>query len=541
MIDWRKLRNWRLAGALWAAGTIASGQNPSGNAVLGQVVDSAHAPVAGARVDLSGGGEAALKETVSAKDGSFTFEGLAKGKYTLTAEKEGFSSRAIQLDLSPEKVLPKITVALVSKGSAAGAPNANAMEFADDPKFMIAGVTDWTAAGGHGSDVSLRTSEALNRETLQLRPAGGERSEDPSQAEDRAQEARLRKILAATPQSFEANEKLGDLYLRDGRYADALPLLQRAFEVRPSHARNEAHLAIALEETGDRVQARQQVEHALSHSDDPEVHRSAGLVFEASADPLRAVREFALAARGDPSEPNYFAWGEELLLHRAVLQAKDLFEQGVKLYPKSSRLLTSLGAALFAGAQYPQAADRLCQASDLDPRDPKPYEFMGKIEVVAPAFESCMDSHLQRYAELYPNDSLANFFYAMDLWRQQGSGLDVETRQKIESLFTKAVSLDPKCSDGFLQLGNLKASEKNYPAAVELYQKAIVADPQSSEAHYRLGLAYDRMGEREKAQQEFATHEIINKQQGAETERSRKEIKQFVVDQTKPPQALSNH
>lgn len=113
--------------------------------------------------------------------------------------------------------------------------------------------------------------------------------------------------------------------------------------------------------------------------------------------------------------------------------------------------------------------------------------------------------------------------------------MDAATRQRVESLLTKAVTLDAKCSDGFLQLGNLKSSEKDYRAAVEFYAKAINADPQSSEAHYRLGVAYDRLGEREKAKDEFAAHDAINQQQAAETERQRKQIKQFVVDmQAKP-------
>ncbi len=283
--------------------------------------------------------------------------------------------------------------------------------------------------------------------------------------------------------------------------------------------------------------SRQHVERVLSHADNADAHRVAGAIDEASGDPLHAVHEFSLAVQKDPSEQNYFAWGEELLQHRAVLQAKDVFEQGVKLYPKSSRLITSLGAALFAVALYDQSATRLCEASDLDPHDPAPYQFMGKIEIVAPHFDSCMDARLARYAELDPNDSLANYFFAMDLWKREGPTLDAATRQRVESLLTKAVTLDAKCSDGLLQLGNLKSFETDYPAAVEFYAKAINADPQSSEAHYRLGVAYDRMGEREKAKEEFAAHDAINKQQAAETERQRRQIKQFVVDMQAKPAA----
>lgn len=497
--------------------------------IRGRVVDAAGAAVADAKVRLARGDRSAAGETSSGKDGAFAFETVTAGTYALIAEKGGVRSAAVQVVVANGAAQQPVVVALGAAPNAA----AQAMEFADSPNFTIAGVRDWTAAGGHGSDVSLRTSEALNREAVTLKPGDG----STAGVMDHAAEANLRKALAAAPASFEANRQLGALYLREGRYGGAVPLLEKAYETNSGDTANETDLALALKETGDLAGARQHVEHALAHADTADAHRVAGAIYEASGDPLRAVHEFAAAFRLDPSEQNSFAWGSELLLHRAVLQAKEVFEQGVKLYPQSSRLLTSLGAALFAGAFYSESAERLCEASDLEPRNPEPYQFMGKIEVVAPHFDSCMDARLARYAELYPNDSLANYFYAMDVWKQQGTTLDAATEQKVESLLTRAVTIDAKCSDGYLQLGNLKSSEKNYPAAVDFYAKAIGANPESSEAHYRLGLAYDRMGERDKAKAEFAAHDAINRQQAAETERQRKEIKQFVVDMQNKPAA----
>jgi tetratricopeptide (TPR) repeat protein len=461
-------------------------------------------------------------------------EGLTVGAYTVAAEKGDESSRGVRVGIA-DRDATAIQLVLDQKRSAGVTnPSSQAMEFADNPNFTIAGVTDWTAAGGHGSDVSLRTSEALNRETLKLRPDNGiHASQHTAREEER--ERQLRKALAAEPQSFDANRELGALYLRQGRYQEAGPLLQKAYEANAADTANETDLALALKETGELASAQRHVEHVLSHADNADAHRTAGAIYEASGDPLRAVHEFALAVQMQPSEENYFAWGEELLQHRAVLQSREVFEQGVKLYPRSSRLITSLGAALFAAALYNQSAARLCEASDLDPHNPAPYQFMGKIEIVAPHFDSCMDARLARYAELDPDDSLANYFYAMDLWKQRGPALDATTQTRVESSLTKAVTLDAKCSDGYLQLGNLKSSEKDYRAAVEFYTKAINADPQSSEAHYRLGVAYDRLGERDKAKDEFAAHDAINRQQAEETERQRKEIKQFVVDVDKPP------
>lgn len=437
---------------LLLVGASKTGWAQAASAVHGKVVDARGSALADAAVRLERDDHSVATTSKSGQDGSFTFDAVTAGSYAVVAEKSAIRSSAVQVVVPGNGAQESIVVVLDLGKAPGAAPNASAktMEFADNPNFTIAGVTDWTAAGGHGSDVSLRTSEALNRETLTLKPDGSG---------------------AGTP-----------------------------------------NLAA-------------------------EAHLEAGTAAEASGDPLRAVREFALAVEKDPSERNYFAWGEELLQHRAVLQAKEVFEQGVKRYPKSLRLVTSLGAALFAGALYEQSAERLCEASDLDPREPEPYQFMGKIEVVAPHFDSCMDARLARYAELNPNDALANYFYAMDLWRQEGPALDAETRKRVETLLAKAVTIDAKCSDGFLQLGNLKSSEKDYPAAIGFYTKAIGVDPQSSEAHYRLGVAYDRMGEREKAKQEFAAHDALNQQQAVETERQRKEIKQFVVDMQSGPKA----
>jgi tetratricopeptide (TPR) repeat protein len=260
------------------------------------------------------------------------------------------------------------------------------------------------------------------------------------------------------------------------------------------------------------------------------VHRLAGEIDEKSGDPLAAVHEFERAVTMDPSEQDYFEWGSELLIHRAVWQAKEVFEQGVKVYPRSARLLTALGAALFAGALYDEAALRLCEASDLIPDDSEPYLFMGKVEIATPKPLPCVEEKLTRFAQRKPDNSRANYYLAMAIWKQSGQEIDEETTRKIESMLTKAVMIDSKFGEAYVQLGNLKSQHKAFAEAAELYAKAIEADPQSSEAHYRLGLAYDRLGEQAKAQREFQLHEEIEKQHADAIDRERREVKQFVVE-----------
>jgi tetratricopeptide (TPR) repeat protein len=401
------------------------------------------------------------------------------------------------------------------------------MEFADTPNFTIAAVTDWTAAGGHGSDAVLRTSEALNRETLALKPSGSGAAS--ASGEPAVSENALKADVARNPGDGEANRRLGEFYLHANRFQDAIPPLRAAAKFEPDRSQNDYDLALALEGSGDLAGAREQVEKLAARNQGADTHRLAGELDEKLGDPLAAVHEFERAVREDPTEQNYFEWGSELLLHRAVWQAKDVFSAGVKAYPKSARMLTALGAALFAGALYGEAAQRLCQASDLDPADLEPYMFMGKIEVAAPNPLACVEQKLARFVELRPNDPLANYFYAMAIWKQKGQGIDPPTLMRVQDLLNTAIKNDPQCSDAYLQLGVIAAALNNFPMAIDFYNQAIKADPLLSQAHYRLGVAYDRVGYKDKAAEQFRLHDEIEKQQAALVDKQRREVKQFLV------------
>jgi tetratricopeptide (TPR) repeat protein len=406
------------------------------------------------------------------------------------------------------------------------------MEFSDKPNFTIAGVTDWTAVGGHGSDSTLRASEDLARETLTLKPENSGHSESglPSgTSEGKESESKLRAALARAPKSFEGNHQLGEFYLHAGRYRDSIPLLQTAYQTNPTMDGNAYDLALAHKEAGNFSQARELVQKLLEHKDTADLHHLAGELDEKLGDPLAAVKEDEHAASLDPSEQNYFDWGSELLLHRAVWQAVEVLRNGAKAYPKSPRMLTALGTALFAGALYDEAALQLCDASDLNPADPGPYIFMGKIEMAAPTSLPCVEQKLARFVQKQSQNPLANYLYAMAIWKRQEQPADQRVLQQVETLLTKAVTIDPNCVDANLQLGILYSSQRDYEKAIGFYSKAIEVDPQLGEAHYRLGVAYDRTGESAKANREFMLHDKIEKQQAAAVERQRREIKQFLV------------
>ena len=318
-------------------------------------------------------------------------------------------------------------------------------EFFDEPQFTVAGVTDTTHLGGHGSNVVVRTKEALAKDVVSLGTA---------------------------PVNNESATK----------------------ESSPSAS-------------------------------------------QAEKDPLRAVHEYQRAAETNPSESNFFDWGAELLVHHAIEPAIEVFNKGNRLFPNSARMLVGLGVAWYTRGSYEQAARHLCEASDLNPGDPNPYIFLGKIQSLETTQSEGLVERLQRFARLQPENGLANYYYALSLWKQRKNPDDVKTTAEVESLLSKSVRLDPKFGLGYLQLGILSSDRKDFSQAISDYQKAIEADPKLEEAHYRLSQAYRRTGEPLKAQQELQLYNQLSMQTAEEVERERHEVQQFVYTLRSPAAA----
>jgi len=426
----------------------------------------------------------------------------------------------------------------------AAGPPSSGMEFSDQPNFTVAGITDSTQAGGHGSDAGLRTSETLARQTLGLKPEASDKvdrflADDLAGRKADGAENELRNARAQSPDSFAANRRLGEFYFLSGRYREAAPLFEAANRIKPDDFANNYDLALCQRENGDYAKAREQVQKMLTATDRADLHGLLGSLNEKLGDPLHAVQEYEQAARLDPSEQNYFEWGSELLLHRAVAPATEVFTKGAELHTGSVRMLAGLGAALYAGGYYEQAAGRLCAASDLDPANPTPYLFLGRMEESAPAPLKCVEQKMARFVQTQPANALAYYYYAMALQKRAKDSGNPAIADPAESLLKKALAIDPKLGPAYLQLGTLYFGRNDYTQAISHYQKAIEATPELSEAHYRLGVAYQRTGNQAKAQQEFQAHQQLEKSETAAIERQRRAVRQFLIvlkDQPTTPQ-----
>src|SRR6185503_20514521 len=123
----------------------------------------------------------------------------------------------------------------------------------------VAGITDWTAAGGHGSDVNLRASEALAKDTRGMTSPNG-----PTAIHDSERERELHAAVIKHPTSFKTNHDLGEFCLRQRQFVDAIASLEKAHELNAGDLENAYELAQAYDGAGQYAQAKLLVSQLLT-------------------------------------------------------------------------------------------------------------------------------------------------------------------------------------------------------------------------------------------------------------------------------------
>jgi tetratricopeptide (TPR) repeat protein len=443
--------------ALQLRGQTAS--KSAGTVVEGKVQDSQNRPIAAAVVSLEGADTNHVLTSAADAHGQFRFEAVPAGSYTLRAKLSGYED-CVKGPFEVHDHEAKSFVLFLAKNQSLAKDAASAIAFSDEPAFTVAGVTDTTAVGGHGSGPVMRNSNVLSKETVSL--------------------------------------------AREGT-------------TQPNASSSE---------TGNQVAAQEATVRAmLAKEDNANLHAQLAEIEESEGRPLDAVREYQRAAEMQPTEPHLFVWGAELLLHHAPEPAIEVFSKGHRLYPQSARMLLGLGAAWYAQRSTDQAEKIFLEACDLNPADPTPYLFLGRLQVTEQVLPSEWIERMKRFVSLHPKNAMAHYLYAVSLLKQGGhpEHLDVA-----ENELKTAIKLDPHLGDAYLQLGILRSKQEDYPGAIDALQKAVENTAVPEEAHYRLAQVYRHKGETNKAHKEIELYKQLSEQKSQEAERERHEIPQFV-------------
>lgn len=341
----------------------------------------------------------------------------------------------------------------------------------------------------------------------------------------------FRKAVELEPKNYDANHNLGEFYIQTGKLAEAQSYLEQAYQIHPDSYDNGYDLAMADFLIGKRDQARQVIYDLIKLKDTGELRNLLGQIDEKDGKYIEAANDYEAAAHLDPSEDNIFDWGSEMLLHRTYEPAIAIFEQGAQRFSKSPRMLIGLGLAYYSRGKYDEAIKALITAADLNPSDARCYVFLSKAYNSSPLQADDVIQRFRLYAEMQPGNALAQYYYAVSLWkgkRVEDGGTDLSS---VEALLQKAVSLDDSLAVAHVQLGNLYADQHKYEKSIPQYVRALALDPNLSDAHYRLGTDYVHVGDKENAQKEFVVYQKLRTEHLAEGEKERAEVQQFVYSE----------
>jgi len=273
---------------------------------------------------------------------------------------------------------------------------------------------------------------------------------------------------AATPSdSYAKLMAQAQALLRDGKPAEALPLIRQYLKARP---------------------------------DSPEGHAALGFVFFKQSKAADSLREYAEAAK----YRNLTAFELKIVgLNYAILEDYPNADRGLtrslELNPGDLQTCNDLGEIKFLQAMYEDAITVFGRCLKLDPRNVFAGNGLGSAFEQTDQLENAMTAYQdavawqsgKRTQDPTPLLNLGRLLLKLH-----------KTEEAFEYL-TRAVQLEPEQSETHEQLGKAHSYAGELEAAQRELEKAVQLNPEDAHLHYLLAQLYQRAGMPEKAKREL--------------------------------------
>jgi tetratricopeptide (TPR) repeat protein len=493
------------------------------DSLTGFVRDGEGKPLAGATVKLTWNRGAPFNlQTVSSPSGEYRFAGLAYGDYTLATELSGYTSSApVSLHILPSSTPVKVDLILMQslptpELSGFGSASSSASQSASSHpalEFQSTGIRGLIDPGGYSASTGS-ASTGLLRGIADVKRTS--KSFGASTAKDWpcALELQLRKTVDEHPDQAEANRRLGQFYVSHEQPSKAIPLLKRALQIDSFDIVASRSLAIAFLQSGDFDAARTLLTPLANSSANAEINQLLARADEGLGQFQQAVQQYRIAEGKEPSEESLFGIGYELLLAGSVADSVLAFHDGIQRFSQSIPLRIGLGTALFYQGKTADALRSILDATDTDPSDSRPYTFLASLSAITSEESERVRFSFKRYLERAPNSAAANYDYALALSRRN----DSTDAAQLERLLKRAIQLDPNLAKAHLQLADIYAQRNDDADALPEYEAAVRLAQDLGEAHYRLAMAYKRVGKTDQSAREMQIFRLSKQKQSADSE-----------------------
>lgn len=329
------------------------------------------------------------------------------------------------------------------------------------------------------------------------------------------------------PNNETTQQGLGELWLNAEKPERALSAFQSALKLKPEDPDLEMDCATAMVAAGQMEAADELLSKLPGKEESAQAQELLGEIAEKRGGFKQAVVNFSRAVELDPSEPNAWMLGVELLRHWSFDPAVQEFVAAAAKFPTSTRLKLGLGAAYFGDAKYAESIPVFANLLQTDENNRLYAELLGMActAVTESAKQQC--SALLTYAKQHPRDTTAATYAASMLLTESSTE---EKTSVARNLLNHALAVNPKLPDAQYQMGMLKQNEGNWEGSIANLRSAIALKPDLAQAHYRLALAYWRTGRKKDGQAEMELQKKYAKQEKEDLDKRLKQITTFIVD-----------
>ncbi len=252
---------------------------------------------------------------------------------------------------------------------------------------------------------------------------------------------------------------------------------------------------------------------------EPQIYSLLGVAEEKGGRTEEAYQAFREGILENPGNPqNYLNIATLASQHLNYELAAEMLTEGIARIPQSHELFLSRGIAYTLAARFAEAKQDYQRAIEMAPEDYGAYFAMGISELETGKLDDAI--LLFRKATVHePKDPRPYYFLTESLIQRGAVPGGAEFREANQAIDT-ALSLEPNFAHAYVDRAKLELARGNIEKAIADLEHARSADPKSASIAYVLARAYQRKGEKAKADRLF--REV--------RERSEQDARQFAKD-----------
>ncbi len=266
--------------------------------------------------------------------------------------------------------------------------------------------------------------------------------------------------------------------------AEALKLLQEAVTVDPGNFEASTQLAKLLAQRRDYAGAIQQYQKALTiNNQSAEIYFNLGQLYLNQGDVDNSIANYEKCWSLAPSfQDEVLAnLGIAYLKKNNVSQAQSLFRQALEINPNNSVARAQLASA--------QSSSPGQQDATMTPDVARPQD-TAKPQDLSRPLEATIDIP-QTQGSASSVGTASSSIAA--LLTQAKAAKDTNPAES-ERLFKEVLAIDPGNFEALTQVGRFFTMKKDYPQAIQHYQRALQINDQAADVHFNLGFIYLAQG-----------------------------------------------